>query len=78
MQEKANPPNNADAYSGDLTHYCAKRYDFEAKLPYQHSAEDSLFFSAINSILLIFFFIILDTVFLTEQNIAPKIVYIFY
>ena len=38
MQENANPADNADAYLWGLTHYCAKRCYFEAKLPYEHSA----------------------------------------
>ena len=29
MQEKANPHDNADAYRGDLTHYCAKSSYFK-------------------------------------------------
>ena len=38
MQEKANPHDNADAYRGDLTHYCAKSSYFKEILPYQCSA----------------------------------------
>ena len=44
MQEKANPHDNADAYRGDLTHYCAKSSYFKEILPYQHSAYKNISF----------------------------------
>ena len=38
IQEKANPPDNADAYRVGLTNYCAKSSYFKEKLPYERAA----------------------------------------
>ena len=38
IQEKANSPDNADAYRVSLTNYCAKSSYFKEKLPYERAA----------------------------------------
>ena len=43
MQEKAKTPDDAVAYPGFLTHYCAERRSFEAILPYKSSADSPQF-----------------------------------
>ena len=49
VQEKAKPPDNAVAYPGVLTHYCAERRSFEALLPCQSSASEAVFVLLLSS-----------------------------